>query len=201
MLQHTQGYYIKTRNNSKITLYEDGRIRKNSGNRKRTDLTMVIIRQFCFGLPVCYRLPFCSNVVLDSVMTRFPPPPPTPQLTRQQNDPWWRSSFWCWRCSQARPPPPPPLAPLPNIKYPFRWGNPDLNKSDKTKGHFEQKSSSERKDYRLNRVQELCESRGGRHGLSVLTSFMVSVDVKQYWTMLTHWSQFVPNMSTDIRGH
>ena len=46
------------------------------------------------------------------------------------------------------------------------------------------------------RVQGLCESRGGRPGLSVLTSLMVSVDVK-----LTHWSQLVPNMSTDIRGH
>ena len=30
------------------------------------------------------------------------------------------------------------------------------------------------------RVQELCESRGGRPGLSVLTSLMVSVDVKQH---------------------
>ena len=30
------------------------------------------------------------------------------------------------------------------------------------------------------RVQELFESRGGRPGLSVLTSLMVSVDVKQY---------------------
>ena len=29
-------------------------------------------------------------------------------------------------------------------------------------------------------VQELCESRGGRPGLSVLTSVLVSVDVKQY---------------------
>ena len=29
-------------------------------------------------------------------------------------------------------------------------------------------------------VQELCESRGGRPGLSVLTSLMVSEDVKQY---------------------
>ena len=50
-------------------------------------------------------------------------------------------------------------------------------------------------------VRELCESRGGRPGLSVLARFMVSVDVKLYWTMLRHWSQFVPNMSTDIRGH
>ena len=30
------------------------------------------------------------------------------------------------------------------------------------------------------RVQELCESRGGRPGLSVLTSLLVSVDVKLY---------------------
>ena len=29
-------------------------------------------------------------------------------------------------------------------------------------------------------VQELCESRGGRPGLSFLTSLTVSVDVKQY---------------------
>jgi len=50
-------------------------------------------------------------------------------------------------------------------------------------------------------AQELCESRGGRPGMSVLTSLMVSVDVKQHWTMLRHWSQLVPNMSTDIRGH
>ena len=50
------------------------------------------------------------------------------------------------------------------------------------------------------RVQELCESRGGRPELSVLTSLTVSVDVKQHRTVLRHWSQFVPNMSTDIRG-
>ena len=41
-----------------------------------------------------------------------------------------------------------------------------------------------------------CASRGGRPGLPVLMSLMVSVDVKQHWTMPTHWSQFVPNMST-----
>ena len=52
-----------------------------------------------------------------------------------------------------------------------------------------------------NIVQELCESRGGRPGLSVLTSHMVFVDVKLYCTMLRHWSQLVPNMSADIRGH
>ena len=41
----------------------------------------------------------------------------------------------------------------------------------------------------------------GRPGLSVLTSLLVSVDVKNYWTVLRHWSQLVPNMSTDIWGH
>ena len=35
-------------------------------------------------------------------------------------------------------------------------------------------------------VQELCESRGGCPGLSVLTSLLVSVDIKNYWTMLWH---------------
>ena len=47
-------------------------------------------------------------------------------------------------------------------------------------------------------VQELCESRGGLPGLSVLTNLLVSVDVKIYWTVLRHWSQLVPNMSDDI---
>ena len=47
------------------------------------------------------------------------------------------------------------------------------------------------------RVQELCESRGGRSGLSVLTSLTVSVDVKLHWTVLRH----SVNMSTEIRGH
>ena len=47
-------------------------------------------------------------------------------------------------------------------------------------------------------VQELCESRGGRPVLSVLTSLLVSVDVKIYCTVLRHWSQLVPNMSHDI---
>ena len=32
----------------------------------------------------------------------------------------------------------------------------------------------------LDTVQELCESRGGRPGLSVLTSLLVSVDIKLY---------------------
>ena len=53
----------------------------------------------------------------------------------------------------------------------------------------------------LSHSSKLCESRGGRPGLAVLTSLMVSVDIKLYWTMLRHWSQLVPNMSSDIRGH
>ena len=46
------------------------------------------------------------------------------------------------------------------------------------------------------RVQELCESRGGRRpGLPVLMSLTVSVDVKQHWTVLQRCgSQFVPNI-------
>ena len=51
------------------------------------------------------------------------------------------------------------------------------------------------------RFQKLCESRGGRPGLSILMSLTVYVDVKPHCTVHTHWSQFVPNMSTDIRGH
>ena len=49
------------------------------------------------------------------------------------------------------------------------------------------------------RVQGLCESRGGRPGFPVLTSLMVFVNVKQYSTMITHWSQLVRDMLTDIR--
>ena len=33
------------------------------------------------------------------------------------------------------------------------------------------------------------------------SGLLVSVDVKNYWTVLRHWSQLVPNMSTDIWGH
>ena len=56
--------------------------------------------------------------------------------------------------------------------------------------------------YRI--VQELCESRGGRPGLSVLTSLLVSVDVKLYWIMLRHWSQLAlicHLTSEDIKQH
>ena len=50
-------------------------------------------------------------------------------------------------------------------------------------------------------VQELYESGGGHPGLSVLLLMSPMVSVEQYWTMLTHWSQLVPNMSTDNWGH
>ena len=50
-------------------------------------------------------------------------------------------------------------------------------------------------------VQELCESLGGRPGLSVLTILLVSVDIKNYWAMIQHQSQLVPNMLADIWGH
>ena len=42
-------------------------------------------------------------------------------------------------------------------------------------------SKAQVKHETINRiVQELCESRGSRPGLSVLTSLLVSVDVKNY---------------------
>ena len=50
--------------------------------------------------------------------------------------------------------------------------------------------------FTLYKAQELCESWSGRPALPILISFILSVDVKQHWTMHTHWSQFVPNMST-----
>ena len=50
-----------------------------------------------------------------------------------------------------------------------------------------------------NIVQELCESRGGRPGLSVLTSHLVSVDVKLCSRIGLSLSLII--MSTDIRGH
>ena len=53
-------------------------------------------------------------------------------------------------------------------------------------------------------VQELCESRGGRPGLSVLTSLLVSVDVKLYSTMLRHGlslSLICQLTSEDIKQH
>ena len=48
----------------------------------------------------------------------------------------------------------------------------------------------ERSRHHHHMVQELCESRGGRLGLSVLTSLLVSVDVK-----LNHASDYVNHAS------
>ena len=42
------------------------------------------------------------------------------------------------------------------------------------------KEEEEDDDEEDDRVQELCESRGGRPGLSVIMSLMVSGDVKQH---------------------
>ena len=53
-------------------------------------------------------------------------------------------------------------------------------------------------------VQELCDSWGGCPGLSVLTSLLVSVDVKLYWTVLRHWfslSLICQLTSEDIKQH
>ena len=57
------------------------------------------------------------------------------------------------------------------------------------------RTSSKSRHHNTTRTKLLCESRGGRPGLSVLTSLTVSVEVKQHWTMFMHWSQFVPNKS------
>ena len=121
-----------------------------------------------------------------------------------------QKSFWWWQCSDRyiislSPPLPYPLPPFSpslislmvsvDVKHHVYllicYVNPRLL-------HGIQVNSGERK---VCIVQELCESRGGRPGLSVLTSLLVSVDVKNYWTVLRHWSQLVPNMSTDIWGH
>ena len=48
------------------------------------------------------------------------------------------------------------------------------------RGAFAQCPLERSSKYRRHIVQELCESRGGRPGLSVLTNLPVSVDVKQY---------------------
>ena len=47
-------------------------------------------------------------------------------------------------------------------------------------GHLASVDVKQHENRRVPIVQELCESRGGRPGLSVLTSLLVSVDVKLY---------------------
>ena len=148
-----------------------------------------------------YKISFCAFATterlwfVDTVLWLCPPLP-TETLKWLSSLPiLMQKSFWWWQCSDryiiSLSPhfhttfPPPPLLPVPNKPY---------GVSVDVKHHV----------YLLNLhtiVQELCESRGGRPGLSVLTSLLVSVDVKLCWTMLRHWSQLVPNMSTDIRGH
>ena len=55
---------------------------------------------------------------------------------------------------------------------------------------------------RVSIVQELCESRSGRPGLSVLTSLMVSVDVKQYCSGIgPRLSLVCQPTSEDIKQH
>ena len=48
--------------------------------------------------------------------------------------------------------------------------------------HHERKKQNKQKPDKFFRAQELCESRGGRPGLPVPISHMVSVDVKQHRT-------------------
>ena len=73
----------------------------------------------------------------------------------------------------------------------------------RTKGRIEENPACVYIIMCIHRSVVQARSRGGRwYPRSSLHSFLtVSVDVKQHWTMLRHWSQFVPNMSTDIRGH
>ena len=56
---------------------------------------------------------------------------------------------------------------IPKYWTPMQHNKADQPKADKQIGY-------------LLIVQELCESRGGRPGLSVITSLLVSVDVKDY---------------------
>ena len=64
----------------------------------------------------------------------------------------------------------------------FRAKNQHMRLKVHTPLKFEHSVSIKKKVNRQlrNIVQELCESRGGRPGLSVLTSLLVSVDVKIY---------------------
>ena len=56
----------------------------------------------------------------------------------------------------------------------------------------------------LLRVQELCESRGGRPGLSVLISLTLSVDVKQHTlraSLSGTFLQTLPDLVSPLKGH
>ena len=79
---------------------------------------------------------------------------------------------------------------IPKFPY-FKRGRAEINATKKS--YIKQQKAMKKK-----KKFSSCVSLGGRPGLSVLTSFLVSVDIKNYWTVLRHWSQLVPNVSTDI---
>ena len=102
-----------------------------------------------------------------------------------------QESFWWWQCSDRYITSLSTHLHTPFILFSLSLTSLMLSMDVKQHAYF----------YAHSTVQELCESRGGRPVLSVLKSLLVSVDVKQYWTLLIHWSQLVPNISTDICGH
>ena len=96
-------------------------------------------------------------------------------------------------CSPTRTHPP-VTSPFPPGNYQYQSPPPQPAPKMTTFGHVEtlkERLTGNKGDYLSQKplhTQELCESRGGRPGLSVLTSLLVSVDVKLCWTMLWHWS-------------
>ena len=122
-----------------------------------------------------------------------------------------QESFWWWQCSDRYIISLSPHLHTPPLFTPSLISlmvSVDVKHHVYVESHASAVSLLESRDYRHikainnnnNRVQELCESRGSR-GLPVLMSLTVSVDVKQHPAMLRQWSQFVPNTSTDTRGH
>ena len=61
-----------------------------------------------------------------------------------------------------------------------QWKSGDAHRSVKKKKNKKEKQRRKIQTHKRFIVQELCVSRGGRPGLSVLTSLLVSVDVKLY---------------------
>ena len=60
------------------------------------------------------------------------------------------------------------------------WGTSASERRGGTRKGFSERIDTTSNRTEPVRVQELCESRGGRPGLPVLMSLMVSVDVKQH---------------------
>ena len=147
-------------------------------------------------------IPRTTGLTLSTTPSPPPPPPPPPPHAKpnRQSLEKGRASYYFHRTPRDKTSPKPSLGlrfPLPSsapgtglgtadaeIPRPPRWQPPTAIKDSLCSAWWSC------------RVQELCESRGGRPGPSVLTSLMVYVDVMQHWIMHTHWSQFVPNMST-----